>query len=288
METTITTDNKKELIQLIQEQDSMLADCILNLENIDEDILKFFVENNISFSSDISELLSSQASLEWYVLYHDCKSKGSHVTQEILQAFKEGLPCEYVRHYINETNDSYEMEQRRLDYKKQLNENIQEEIEPAVVQEQDEDTNEQENISSDKKAVLKDKKTKNYQVQAIEGALISDFIQCVMNVNDTHYDDNQLAETIQKNVMDLVNINKERNEENQKLKNSINMFQTYCNTCDAKISQLKEQISKLTIENAQKDSVIRELTDKNARFNEKLNEIMAIQQSNINNNTNIK
>ena len=109
--------------------------------------------------------------------------------------------------------------------------------------------------------------------------MISDFIQCVMNVNDTNYSDDKLTEAIQKNVMDLVNINKERNRENQELKNSINMYQTYCSTCDSKISHLKEQIDKLTIENAQKDSKIRELTEKNKKFNKKLDELKAIQQS---------
>lgn len=288
MTTTIATDNKEDMIQIIQGQDTLLADCILNLDNIDNEILKFFIENNISFSSDISELLLSQASLEWYVLYNDCSSKGSYVTQEVLSAFKEGLPCDYVRHYIDETDDAYEMEQKRLEYKNQFNENIQKEPESTTaIQENGEiQSNKYANtsksyVSFNKKAALKDKEIKNYHVKAVEGNLISDFIQCVMNVNDTNYSDDKLNEAIQKNVMDLVNINKERNKENQKLKNSINMYQTYCSTCDSKIAQLKEQINKLTIENAQKDFQIQELTKKNIKFNEKLNEIMAIQQSNI-------
>ncbi len=278
--TTIATDNKEDMIQAIREREPLLADCILNVEDVDNDILKFFIENDISFSSDISGLLLNQASLEWYVLYNDCKSKGFHVTQEVLSAFKEGLPCSYVRDYIDETNDSYEMEQKRLEYKNQFNENTQEESKPAIQENEEIQTNECINISSNKKEILKDKKIKNYQVEAIEGQLISDFIGCVMNVNDTNYNDDTLTEAIQKNVMDLVNINKERNEENRKLKNSINMFQTYCSTCDSKISQLKEKINKLTIENVQKDSEIQELTAKNIKFNEKLNEIMAIQQLN--------
>ena len=136
-------------------------------------------------------------------------------------------------------------------------------------------------LSVNSKVALKDKEIKNYHVKAVEGNLISDFIQCVMNVNDTNYSDDKLTEAIQKNVMDLVNINKERNRENQELKNSINMYQTYCSTCDSKISHLKERIDKLTIENAQKDSKIRELTEKNKKFDKKLNELRAIQQSDI-------
>ncbi len=287
--TTIATDNKEDMIQAIQEREPLLADCILNAEDVDNDVLRFFIENNVSFSSDISELLLNQASLEWYILSNDCKSKGFHVTQEVLSAFKEGLPCSYVRDYIDETNDSYEMEQKRLEYKNQLNKNTKEE--PAtVIQEKeeiqsDECTNLSANnvdskscIPSDKKVALKDKKI-NYQAEAIEGKLISDFIQCVMNVNDENYNDNELTESIQKSVMDLVNINKERNRENKELKKSINMYQTYCSTCDSKISHLKEQIDKLTIENAQKDSKIRELTEKNKKFNKKLDELKAIQQS---------
>ncbi len=290
--TTIETDNKEDMIQVIQERDALLANCILNVEDIDNDVLRFFIENDISFSSDISELLLSQASLEWYILYNKCESRGSHVTQEVLSAFKEGLPCECVRHYIELSDDVYEMEQRRLEYKNQLNKNTKEE--PAtVIQEKEEiqsdecinlntnNENSQLYVSSDKKVALKDKEIKNYHVKAVEGNLISDFIQCVMNVNDTNYSDDKLTEAIQKNVMDLVNINKERNRENQELKNSINMYQTYCSTCDSKISHLKERIDKLTIENAQKDSKIRELTEKNKKFDKKLNELRAIQQSDI-------
>lgn len=279
--TTIATDNKEDMIQVIREQDTLLADCILNAEDVDNDILKFFIENNVSFSSDISELLLNQASLEWYVLYNDCKSKGFHVTQEVLSAFKEGLPCNYVRDYIDETNDSYEMEQKRLEYKNQFSENAQEESEPAIQENEEVQSNECINISSNKEKVLKDKKIKNYQVEAIEGQLISDFIKCIMNVNDMDYNDDALTEVVQKNVMDLVHINKKRNEENQELKKAINMYQVHCSTCDSKISQLKEQINKLTIENAQKDSEIQELTEKNIKFNEKLNELRAIQQSDI-------
>lgn len=292
MATTIETNNKEDMIQAIQERDTLLADCILNAKDIDSNILKFFIENDISFSSDISELLLSQASLEWYILYNDCKSRGSHVTQEVLSAFKEGLPCEYVRHYIDETDDVYEMEQKRLEYKNQFNENIQEEPATAIQENEEIQSDEYMNpstnnedsqlyVSSDKKAALKDKEVKKYQVEAVEGNLISDFIQCVMNVNDENYNDDKLTESIQKNVMDLVNINKERNRENQELKNSINMYQAYCSTCDSEISHLKEQIDKLTIENAQKDSKIRELTEKNKKFDKKLNELRAIQQSDI-------
>ena len=282
MATTIATDNKEGMIQVIREKDTMLADCILNVEDIDNDILKFFIENDISFSSSISEFLLGQANLEWYVLYNDCRSKGSHVTQEVLSAFKEGLPCAYVRHYIDETDDAYEMEQKRLEYKNQVD-NIQEEAESAAIQENEEIQSDEctnMSVASNEKVTFKDKKVKNYHVETVEGELISDFIQCVMNVNDTSYNDDKLTEAIQKNVMDLVNINKERNKENQELKKSINMYQTYCGTCDSKISQLKEQINQLTIENTQKDSEIRELTEKNMKFNEKLNELMAIQQLN--------
>ncbi len=280
MATTTVTDNKEDMIQAIREQDTLLADCILNAEDVDNDILKFFIENNVSFSSDISELLLNQASLEWYVLYNDCKSKGFHVTQEVLSAFKEGLPCSYVRDYINETNDSYEMEQKRLAYKNQFSENAQEESEPAVQENEEMQFNECINPSTNNEE-LEDKKIKNYQVEAIEGQLISDFIKCIMNVNDMDYNDDALTEVVQKNVMDLVHINKKRNEENQELKKAINMYQVHCSTCDSKISQLKEQINKLTIENVQKDSKIRELTEKNIKFNEKLNELRAIQQSDI-------
>lgn len=289
--TTIETDNKEDMIQVIQERDALLANCILNVEDIDNDVLRFFIENDISFSSDISELLLSQASLEWYILYNKCESRGSHVTQEVLSAFKEGLPCECVRHYIELSDDVYEMEQRRLEYKNQLNKNTKEEPATAIQEKEEIQSDEYTNLSannvdskscipSDKKIALKDKKI-NYQAEAIEGKLISDFIQCIMNVNDENYNDNELTESIQKNVMDLVNINKERNRENQELKNSINMYQTYCSTCDSKISHLKERIDKLTIENAQKDSKIRELTEKNKKFDKKLNELRAIQQSDI-------
>jgi len=280
-----TTDKETEkIIQTISSNDPTLADMLLNEDDVDKEVLKFLAENAVLYSSDIGELVSGHAKLEWYILYHSNKEKEPHVRHEIINAFKDGLSCDYVTDYMNETNDLYEMEQRRLAYRKHESEKAEGKTVPAKEADVNEgtDADEQDTAKNDVNMNEKPHQESNKWQQGIEGegAIISNFITSIMNLDmNPDNEDETLNETILKNVTSLVNLNRKRNKENFEQKKALNMYQGYCISYDEKIKKLKEEIDRLTLEVAQKDAVIKDITHKNEMFNIKLEEIRKIQGS---------
>lgn len=271
---------------------------------VEKDVLEYLATHEVAFDNVLLKFIRTGAKKNWYELWYECSDNMS-VMREIALAYDENIEPEYVKEYINTSNDEMELEEKRSQFKewkekqKQIandknntdNKNNVEDVkttaektkaaqEEKITDGENEDENleaqsSEGNATSEEVELLDEKESKPY---------ISVFIEDLLGVSHSYDNDKEnnisddaLFQNLIKLTTEAININKDRNTTILYLRKALNGYKTYSANVEKQINQLKHRNEQL--ENMY-NNAIQQLEDckaKNEAITRKLNEVFKLQ-----------
>ena len=247
---------------------------------VERDVLEYLAEHEVKFDNVLLSFIRTGAKKDWYELWYECSDNMS--AREIALAYEENIELEYVKEYINTSNDEMEMEEKRSHFKewkekqKQIAKDKNNEDDKKITLEKNlEAQSSEENAASEEVNLLEKKENKPY---------ISDFIEELLGISHSYDKDKEnniaddvLFQNLIKLTTEAININKDRNTTILYLRKALNGYKTYSANIEKQINQLKYRNEQL--ENMYRN-VVQQLEDcraKNEAITRKLNEVFKLQ-----------
>lgn len=247
---------------------------------VERDVLEYLAEHEVKFDNVLLSFIRTGAKKDWYELWYECSDNMS--AREIALAYEENIELEYVKEYINTSNDEMEMEEKRSHFKewkekqKQIAKDKNNEDDKKITLEKNlEAQSSEENAASEEVNLLEKKENKPY---------ISDFIEELLGISHSYDKDKEnniaddvLFQNLIKLTTEAININKDRNTTILYLRKALNGYKTYSANIEKQINQLKYRNEQL--ENMY-GNVVQQLEDcraKNEAITRKLNEVFKLQ-----------